>query len=109
MSRKQMRESRNTRKQKHNNRYHGRQAGGRAVRVGGTTTERVDFVGVSDRKAGDSLSARRINCRAVRGDPGVGGDPMDLGLLPLGVDKAKDGMVGSGVRGTSGMSGVSRA
>lgn len=38
-------------------------------------------------------SARRMNCNGVRDDGELGEDAMDLGLLLLGVDRAKDGIV----------------
>lgn len=64
------------------------------------------FDGVSGLKVpgGDSRSTRRMNCKACRGDPGEE-DCTDRGLVPFGVDRAKEGMwgsFGSGVRGGSG-------
>lgn len=53
-----------------------------------------------------SVSARRINCIGVRGDPFVeGGDLSERGLCPPGVINRKvgtNGTVGSGVRGARG-------
>jgi len=43
-----------------------------------------------------------MNCKGVRGDPGDEVVFMDCGLLPFGVDRAKEGIgvpLGSGVRG----------
>jgi len=53
-----------------------------------------------------SGSARRMNCKGVRGEPLVEGeDLMERGLCPLGVIREKvgtNGRDGSGVRGAAG-------
>lgn len=55
-----------------------------------------------------STSARRMNCKAVKGDPGADGvDLTERGLLLDGVERAKTGIrdglpLGSGVRGGAG-------
>lgn len=69
--------------------------------------EEGGFEGVSGRW-NDSISARRMNCNGVRGDPPVEGVFRDRGLWPLGVDRAKEGRngaPGSGVRGGGGRGG----
>lgn len=43
---------------------------------------------------GVSPSARRMNCRGVRGEPGEDVVFIDWGLLPLGVERANDGSSG---------------
>lgn len=63
--------------------------------------------GVPGRNIGVSGSARRMNCRAVNGEPFVEGvDFSDRGLFPEGLDIENDGRCprafGSGVRGGSG-------
>lgn len=72
--------------------------------VGIVDGDRVPLEGVSGRRDGESLSARRINCKAARGEPlgEEGVDRIERGLLPLGVLRANEGMkgrLGSGVRG----------
>lgn len=65
---------------------------------------RCGLVGVSGLDDMESRSARRINCMACNGDPGE--EVLIVrGLVPLGVDKANEGMngnCGSGVCGGSG-------
>lgn len=62
----------------------GGRAGLAAVFLGG-------LVGVSARGTGDSRSARRRNCRGVKGEPGDDTVLIDFGLVPLGVESAKEG------------------
>jgi len=64
--------------------------------------------GVAGRRRDKSTSARRMNCKGVRGEPLVEGEDLsERGLCPLGVTSEKDGKkgcVGSGVRGCAGVS-----
>lgn len=85
--------------------FQGRHTGARVAEESIAAPERELLVGVSGRRRGDSRSARRMNCRAVRGEPGED-DLMDRGLVPLGVESANEGIyefLGSGVRGGSGI------
>jgi len=73
----------------HENLVYGRQTGCRAGVEGCMVECRDDLVGVSGRSEGDSLSARRMNCSAVKGEPGD--DLREWGLCPLGVDNENAG------------------
>lgn len=77
------------------------------MRVDARVAERGGLVGVSGRtRAGDSRSARRMNWMGCsRGEPGEV-LVRDRGLLPLGVDKAKDGISTSGSGVVGGMGGL---